>query len=74
MTDIKNVTLDPTFDGICHIQMKFCNIFRKFKPGAIKCRFRIKNPYISFFADSKGGDAPPPNGGQGPGIPHPGAG
>ena len=42
-------------------QIKFCNIFRNFKPKAIKCRFRIQNRPRS-LADSrgKGGKSHPP--------------
>ena len=54
-------------------QITFCIIFGKFKPGAIKCHFRIENQPSS-LADSRGLNAPPPNGGKGPGIPHRGAG
>ena len=40
MTDNKNLTSDPTCDVISIFPTKFCNLFGKFKPGAIECSFR----------------------------------
>ena len=53
MTDSPKLTFDPACDAISSVQIKFCNIFGKVKPGAIKCRFRIKNRSSS-LTDSKG--------------------
>ena len=81
---------DPACDVISDVQTKFCNILEKFKPGAMKCYFRIEDRFIS-LADSVGGEAVPsplarpplpptggplplPTGGQGPKIPPQGAG
>ena len=65
---IKNITFDPTCDVISDLKIIFCNIFRKFKPGAIKCRFRIENRFdqSSSLADSKwvGAKRPPSSAGR----------
>ena len=65
MTDNKKLTFDPICDVISDVQTKFCNIFGKVKPGAIKCCFRIENWSIS-LADSRGPKqpAPPPSAGR----------
>ena len=42
VTDIKKMTFDPTCDVIGDVPI-FFKILGKFKPGAIKCRFRIEN-------------------------------
>ena len=60
----------PTCNVISDVQMSYCNMFRKFKSGAIKCRFRIENRSGS-LADSRGvAETPPPThsiDGKGPG-------
>ena len=60
------IVKDLTFDLICGaikgLRIKFCNIFRKFIPWAIKCRFGIENRSSS-LADSTWGQnsTPPPS-------------
>ena len=51
--DSPKLTFDPACDAISSVQIKFYKIFGKVKPGAIKCRFRIKNRSSS-LTDSKG--------------------
>ena len=60
MTDIKKKIFGPTCDVISDDRIKFRSIFGKFKPGAIKFRFRIENWSIS-LADSRGAERPPPH-------------
>ena len=67
MTD-RNMSFYPTCDVISDRQIKCNNIFRTFKPGAIKCRFRIEN-WSRSMADSAGGRNGPLIGGHGPEIP-----
>ena len=51
--DSPKLTFDAACDAISSVQIKFRKIFGKVKPGAIKCRFRIKNRSSS-LTDSKG--------------------
>ena len=81
VTNPQKLTFILTYEVIIDLKIKVCNIFGKFKPGSIKCRFPIEN-MSSSLADSRGGgrNAPsppphPPISGQGPALamPHRGA-
>ena len=61
-TDSKNQTFDPACDVISDAHIKFCNAFRKFKPGAIKYRFRIDS--LSNCLTGRGVETPPPLAGK----------
>ena len=51
---------DPTYDVISEVQIIFLNIFGVFKPGAIKCCFRIENRSSSRAYSGGGAETPPP--------------
>ena len=65
-----------TFDSPVTSRIKFCHIFERLNPGAIKCRFRIENrpSSLAYSRGPKFPPPPPPIDGPGPGIPPRGVG
>ena len=54
------MTFDPTCDVISDVKIRLCNIFRNFKPRALKCCFWIENRSSSQIARTGGRNAPSP--------------